>query len=164
MSTRAFTGIVGADASRDLEYARAQLALLPNDYKQAIATTSAEQLTSAWKQELESRRGYSRSQHHFVTEDARVVAHNQGFNAYTGAGLARQFEFGALHREKFKTYLSRRGSTTFQVKRRTKRQMPSRSQTGWIAYPAAAAVANRAARLWAQIIRRRTHEALERGK
>lgn len=164
MSSRAFTGIVGAEASRDLVTARAELRRVPQDVQQKIGLASSEQLSEAWGQELALQPGYDGAQRKLVTENARVVAHSSGLSAYTGGELARQFEFGALNRDTFKTYLGRRGTKTFEVRRRTKRQMPSRSQTGWIAYPAAAKVADRAARLWQQLIVKAVHDALERGR
>ena len=164
MSTRAFTGVVGAEASADLRRVREEFAKVPGDVASKIASSTREQLSDAWTQELSKQQGYSKSQRTMVTGMARVIPHASGLSAYTGLPLAREFEFGALNRDEFKTYTGRRGSTTFPVTRRTKKQMPTRSQTGWVAYPVAAKVANRAARLWMQLIVKSVHDALERGR
>lgn len=162
MSTRAFTGLVGPEASRDLLRARAELASVPNDVARLITATSTGQLSSAWAEELSKQPGYSKSQRSAVTANNRVIPHEYGFSAYTGNHLAREFEFGALNREEYVEYIGRRGTTTFPVRRRTKRQMPSRSQTGWIAYPAAAKVASRAAKMWMQVCVKAVHDRLDK--
>lgn len=71
------------------------------------------------------------------------------------------FEFGS-YRNKITTYsaTSSKGKR-FEVRRRTRRQLPRQRSTGWIVYPAAAEAIPRIAALYAQTALRGLHEAIE---
>ncbi|SMQ73468.1 hypothetical protein [Agreia sp. VKM Ac-1783] len=71
-------------------------------------------------------------------------------------------EFGA-NRGEFTTYraTSKKGKT-FNVRRRTKAQLPARKKTGHAVYPAAADIIPRIASLWVQTTVRTFYELIEK--
>lgn len=73
------------------------------------------------------------------------------------------FEFGAsVNRDAFTTYDTRsRGGTPYRVKRRTRRQLPTGTRSGRVAYPAFAEVAPRVVALWVQSVVRAYWQAFD---
>lgn len=75
----------------------------------------------------------------------------------------RAFEFGA-RRNVRETYRGRRGSTRFDVTRRTRRQLPPVTKGGRVLYPAVTDALPRVASLWAQTAIFHVFEALREGE
>lgn len=145
-------GIVSAEAADDLKQVQAALADAPDELKRLIGDTARSQLTGAWRQEL-TKRPASRAQKRFVTSGAVASPFASGLTVRTGdPKLVKAYEFGTNDREKKSTYrsTSRRGRS-YQVTRRTRRQLPTRRAGGWIAYPAANSLGTRVFAMWAQI-------------
>lgn len=100
-----------------------------------------------------------------VAGTGRVSATTKGLRATFGSSgafhgeplrnLARPFEWGGP-REKYETYLSRQrvSRRAMQVKRRTQRQIPSRSPKGRYTAPAVEALTPKLAAAWADLIAR----------
>lgn len=72
----------------------------------------------------------------------------------------KAYEFGGL-RGKTTKYRGRRGGRSFDVERRTKRQLPEFRKGGRVLYPAVADVAPRVFALWAQTVVRLVYKAFE---
>jgi hypothetical protein len=169
MASRAFTGLLAAEPSQDLLRARDALENLGDDVQALIRAASQEQLAAGWQEELQARPGYNDQQRRIVGAGASVLAYNGGLAVGTGGQgklgtLTREFEFGSLNRDQFTTYTrkSKKGGT-HKVTRRTSRQMPSRSQTGWVAYPAAGRWSSRAFSMFLQIVVKTSHDAIDGG-
>lgn len=167
MASRAFTGLLGAEANADLlDYARALDQYGP-DVQRRFASAAGEQLAAGWKEELAARASYNQVQKSIVTAAPASTFIGHTISVSTGGSgplgfLTRQMEFGALHRDLFVTYRRRnRSGVASNVTRRTKRQMPTRSQTGWIAYPAAGRWSERVFKMALQILVKVAHDALE---
>lgn len=167
MTSRAFDGLLAAEPSRDLQRARDALPQLGEDIQARIRSASEQQLAAGWQEELNARSGFSPQQRSIVAAAPSVLAYNGGLAVQTGGQgklghLTRAFEFGSLNRETFVTYTrkSRKGGT-HKVRRRTSRQIPPRSQTGWIAYPAAGRWSARAFSMFLQIVVKASHDAVE---
>lgn len=168
MSRRAFAGILYGEPAQDLVKVRSSLSVLPDDIKRTIFDASSTQLSAGWGEELSKSAPYSPGQAAIVTSGNRVIPHSMGLSAETGfahPNLTRQYEFGTLNREEFHTYTrqNRKSPGRHSVTRRTKRQLPTRSQTGWIAYPAAGRLGSRVFNMFLQIIVKKSHDALEAG-
>ncbi|MCU1439995.1 MAG: hypothetical protein JWP85_992 [Rhodoglobus sp.] len=172
MASRAFNGLVSGEPSDDLLRARRALTRLGPDIQQAIFSASNSQLANGWTEELYTTwgSGFSAQQRSIVAASPRVVAHPMGLTVETGGDsklgfLTRPMEFGTLNRETFTDYdrKSRKGGT-HRVTRRTRRQLPPRSQTGWIAYPAASRWSVRAFKMFQQIIVKVAHDAIDGGR
>lgn len=112
-----------------------------------------------WRESVESGTS-SRVETAVLRKGARVTAGARpALNAATSrrplrGGLVpaeswRAFEFGA-RRNVRETYRGRRGSTRFDVTRRTRRQLPPVTKGGRVLYPAVADALPRVASLWAQ--------------
>lgn len=168
MSTRAFAGVLYGEPAQDLVEVRSRLSALPDDIKRTIFDASSTQLSAGWGEELSKSAPYSPGQASIVKSGNRVIPHSMGMTAETGFAhpdITRQYEFGTLNREEFHTYRrrNRKNAGTHDVTRRTKRQLPTRSQTGWIAYPAAGRLGSRVFGMFLQIIVKKSHDALEAG-
>lgn len=167
MTSRAFNGLLGPGESRTLVRAYAALRDLPEDLTQRMLSAGGQQLSGGWDEELQGGTQFSDQQRRVVGSNPSAVARTTGLTVATGgtgplAELTRGFEFGAINREEFVTYVRRgRTGTAHTVKRRTKRQMPTRSQTGWIAYPAGRRLRTRVVRMYQQIIVKVAHDAIE---
>lgn len=148
---------------------RALIALGPK-IAQTIFSASSNQLTAGWTEELGKSGGYNAQQRRIVTADPRVIPSFMSLTVETGGSgelgeLTRQFEFGTLDQNEFYEYSRRsKNGGSHRVTRRTKRQIPRRSQTGWIAYPAASRLATRIIRMYQQIIVKEAHDAIDGGQ
>lgn len=170
MATRAFTGLLAAEPSRDLRRVRDALPELGADTLARIRSSSEQQLAAGWTEELAARPGYNAQQRSIVASAPSILAYDGGLAVRTGGMgklgfLTRHFEFGTLHQETFVTYTrkSPKGKV-HQVKRRTAKQIPTRSQTGWIAYPAASRWSMRAFSMFLQIVVKASHDAIDGGR
>lgn len=168
MASRAFDGVVTGEDGVELQQLTVALAGVGPTARERLTDAAATQLTAAYTQELADQPRFNALQDRFVAHDPKVALTDRGFVASTGhpSGLAPQFEFGTLHRDELVTYRRRNrgGRGRHEVTRRTKRQLPPRSQTGWIAYPAGDAVVGRAIRLMQQLVVKTFYDALEGGK
>jgi len=170
MSTRAFTGLLAAEPSKDLLQARDALENLGDDIQQLIRSSSQQQLSAGWEEEVNARPGYNDQQRRIVGAGASVLAYNGGLAVGTGGQgklghLTREFEFGTLNQDAFTTYTRKgRKGGSHQVTRRARRQIPTRSQTGWIAYPAAGRWSMRAFSMFLQIVVKASHDAIDGGR
>ena len=155
-------GIVSAEAAEDFRAVRRAIDAAPDNLRRLLAATGAEQLSGAWRDEL-SKRPATPAQQKFILTGARTIPHAGGLRVETGDGeLARVFEFGTNDRDRFTTYRRRSPKgRPHSVTRRTRRQIPQRRAGGYIAYPAANALGARAFSMWAQLIRKVTHEWME---
>ncbi|WP_419817026.1 hypothetical protein [Glaciibacter flavus] len=165
---RAFSGLLGVDDSEQLQSAIDGLGKADFITDGRILSASGQQLTSAWSEEITKRPGSSTTQREVITAGATAVAHKLGIQVKTGGVgklgfLTRPFEFGSLSRDEYTTYdrHNRKGNGSHKVKRRASRQMPTRSQTGWIAYPAAKAFTTRAVHMFQQVVVKTMHDAIE---
>lgn len=141
------------------------LAQTPEAIRGAVLDSATDQLAPGWAEELSRGSEFSPSQRKIVTGGNRVIAHPMGMQIRTGSTkpfLTRAYEFGTLNREEKRTYTRRsRKGGTHQVTRRTKRQLPTRSQTGWIAYPAASRYGKRVFAMFQQIVVKFLHDGVE---
>ena len=157
-------GIVSAEAASDLRAVTRAVASAPQELQRLIGATAGDQLSGAWLDEL-AKRPATAPQRKFILADARAVPFASGLRVETGDGeLARVFEFGTNNQDATNTYYRRRNQRTGRggmVTRRTRRQIPTRRAGGYIAYPAANAFGTRAFSMWAQLIRKVTHDWME---
>lgn len=155
-------GIVSAEAAADLRAVQRAIAAAPAELDRLLADTAAEQLSSAWTEEL-AKRPASGPQRKFVLAGARAIPFADGLRVETGEGeLARVFEFGTNDREQYTTYRRRSPKgRTHSVTRRTRRQVPPRRAGGYIAYPAANRVGARVFNMWAELVHKVTHDWME---
>lgn len=164
-------GLLHGEASADLVRAQHALADLGPEIYKTVTDASRNQLTSAWTEELQARRGFSAQQKAIITANPAAKVDLLRMTVETGGSgplgfLTRGMEFGTLKREDYTEYTrrNRSGTGTHRVKRRTKRQIPPRSTYGWIAYPAAGKWANRAVRMFQQIVVKVAHDAIDGGR
>ena len=155
-------GIVSAEAAEDFRGVQRAIDAAPDELARLLSATAADQLSGAWADEL-AKRPATPAQRRFVLAGARTIPHAGGLRAETGDGeLARVFEFGTNNRETYTTYRRRSPKgRTHSVTRRTRRQIPPRRAGGYIAYPAANRLGTRAFAMWAQLIRKVTHDWME---
>jgi hypothetical protein len=176
MPSRAFTGVLSPDATDDFLVLAEGYAQYGPEVQKRYASAAQQQLTQAWTQELgeqsshafSSYKGISSAQIKIVTATPLVVTAGSMIGVGTGGlgplgFLTRAYEFGTSRREEFKKYYrkNRSGSRTI-VNRRTSRQLPSRSQTGWIAYPAASAWSERVFKMALQILVKVAYDARDK--
>ena len=116
----------------------------------------------------------TRLQQRVLADTARVAVSDQNItlkSAAIGKSLSGGLkpsegvggvEFGA-NRAEYTTYraTSTKGKT-FNVRRRTKAQLPDRQKTGHAVYPAAASIIPRIASLWTQTVVRTFYELIEK--
>lgn len=178
MATRQYSGVVSPEATRDLEAVSERLRNFGPTALATVMDAGRTQLTAAWTQELAKRPGFNAQQRRIVTANPQVaVGAAAGAVAVAaatgGAGptsqrsgtnlgmLTRQFEFGA-DREAFRL-VRQRGLNGKNSVRRTRRQLPSISARGWIAYPAAGAWSARVYKMVMQIVVKVAHDAIDGG-
>jgi hypothetical protein len=167
MARRSRHGIVSAEAATDLLAVTQAVTAAPAELGRLLAATAASQLSGAWADEL-GKRPASAAQRKFVLAGARAIPNANGLRVETGddfginAPMSRIYEFGTNDRDKLTTYRRRspKGRAHY-VTRHTRRQLPARRAGGYIAYPAANALGTRAFAMWAQIIRKVTHDWME---
>lgn len=147
----------------------------PAGLREAVARTTSQYMLPAWQEELNQRTPANRTQAKVLMTDPKAASFPLGFAIAAGGstvplsgGLvpaenARAFEFGtSIPSHTPYTQRSRKG-TWYQVRgKRTNAQMPSRSRTGWIVYPAATKIADRLISLWMQTVVREYHDAIDR--
>lgn len=143
----------------------------PAEIRKRINDATHADLSPAWVQEIERpAHTFSNAQSEFIRRGARTMAHMMGITAFAGSyiepdpryELARAYEFGALNREAVKEYRGRSPKgKRYKMKRRTQRQIPTRSTRGWIAYPAKDRMASRVGKLYGAIVSRVLHDATE---
>lgn len=123
-----------------------------------------------WKEEVNARAGAHVMAQKVLTKGARVAAGNPA-RAIAGSsrkalsgGLVpeqagRAFEFGTVGREKKTTYRTSRGGKSFNVTRRTRRQLPPFRKGGYVVFPAWRDTAPRMVSLYTQLIMKKVYEA-----
>lgn len=155
-------GIVSAEAADDLRAVSRAIEAAPEELQRLLAATASEQLSSAWLDELGARPATG-AQQKFVLAGARALPFANGLRVETGDGeLARVFEFGTNDRDHVTTYRRRSPKgRSHRVTRHTRRQIPPRKAGGYIAYPAANKLGVRVFAMWAQLIRKVTHDWME---
>lgn len=180
MATRAYSGIVSPESTEDLLAVRDAFLQYGPDVQKRMEDAGRDQLSTAWIAELNQRSGVSQQQASIVKALPLVGVSGASVIAATGGvgklgSLTKQFEFGA-DREAFKparyprrqNYTRRKTNSgpgliqhsgTYQ--RRTRRQLPSISATGYIAYPAASAWSKRVYAMYLDIAVLVAHEAAE---
>ena len=140
--------------------------------KAALLKYSDLYMRPAWTGSLAARPG-SRTQRRVMNAGAIAYAYPDGFTmlaANTSTPLSggavpnelgRAFEFGTAEREP-RTY-SRRSpkGTVHRVTRVTTAQMPTRSRSGWIVFPAARVIGPRLLSLWSQTVKRTLADAVD---
>lgn len=170
--------MLGADASEQLGAIEEGLARLDISLQEHLNDIASREMSAAWGAELGKPAGSSLQRSIILSGGAGVGVSGATVAAVTGTdsaplsgGLvpsaeARAFEFGSLNRDTFTTYTrkARGAANPTPVTRRTKRQMPPRSQTGWIAYPAASRFAVRLIRLYQATIVKFTYDAIDGGR
>lgn len=170
MTPRAFTGLLDAVPSRSLLEVYAALRDMPTTLRSRTLDAATKELSAGWREEIAARPGYNAAQRAIVAANPTATAHLLGLTVATGgtgdlAELTREYEFGTLDQDEFNTYTRRGPSGTLHiVKRRTKKQIPPRSQTGWIAYPAAKRWSARVFRMFQQIIVKSAHDSIDGGR
>lgn len=147
----------------------------PKGLRDAVARTTAQYMLPAWQEELNQRTPANRTQAKVLMTDPKAASFPLGFAIEAGGSMvplsgglvpaeyARAFEFGtAIPKQTPFTQRSRAGNW-YQVRgKHTNAQMPGRSRTGWIAYPAATKIADRIIALWMQTVVREYHDAIDR--
>jgi len=175
MSSRAGKGLLDADASEQLGEIDERLARLDGELLPRIQEAEQKVVQEAWQQELAAPGG-SKVQRAVVLSGSQLVAvSGTSVVASTGSGTtplsgglvpaaqSRAFEFGALDPQGHIGNV-RASSRAQAYQRHTQRQMPTRSQTGWLAYPAAARLGKRLAQLLQATIVKFTHDAIDGGR
>lgn len=158
--------------SKELQATILALKLMEKTASANIRKWTRQLMLPEWQKGLRER-ARSRAQNRVLVDTARVTVSNQNVSlksATIGRSLVgglnpktewAAFEFGA-DREKTTTYEAIRGNKRFKVTRRTRRQLPSRSRSGWVVFPTAADLIPRLASLWYQTTIRSLYEAFER--
>lgn len=175
MSSRAGAGLLDADASEQLGEIDERLARLDVELRARVNEAEQATIQTAWQEELAGSRGASVVQRAVVLSGpqiaaisgtAVVVATGTGTTPLSGglvpAVNARAFEFGALDPQGHLGQAKSRKGALYP--RHTQRQMPTRSQTGWIAYPAAKRLGKRLAQLLQATIVKFTYDAIDGGQ
>jgi hypothetical protein len=170
MAPPAFTGLLGVEESKDLLRVYDALKHYPEDVQSRTLSAATQQLAAGWEEELAARPGYSAATKAVIAANPTSVAHTLGLTVATGgsgplAALTRPFEFGTLSQDEYRSYTRRSPSgVQHTVKRRTQRQIPTRSTGGWVAYPAAGKWSTRAFKMFMQIIVKVAHDAIDGGR
>jgi hypothetical protein len=168
--------VASVNASRQLQAVVLAVRLLDKDVKREINKATRDEMNPVWKSlvELEAQ---SPGTHAVLVPGTRIAAGNPpSAKAATSTrklsggarpvDLAHLYEFGVGDPEKFgKPYQrkNRKSGGTHTVTRRTMRQLPRRVKGGRVVYPAFAELAPRMAKLWTQLVVKKTHEAFEKG-
>ncbi len=165
------TGLLHGEASNGFVQTQRALADMGFPLARTTLDASRSQLTAAWTEELGARKGFSKQQKDIVGANPTAHAGFLGMTVETGgagplAFLTRGMEFGSLNRDRFGAPYWRKSKKGGRhgVLRRTMRQIPPRSTYGWIAYPAAGKWANRAVRMFQQIVVKVAHDAIDGGQ
>jgi hypothetical protein len=140
------------------------------ELRTAINRATRDTVGPIWKEEVNARAGAHVMANKVLTKGARVAAGNPA-RAVAGSsrkalsgGLIpdqanRAFEFGSTNRESKSTYRSRRGGKSFNVTRRTRRQLPPFRKGGYVVFPAWRKTAPRMVSLYTQLIMKKVYEA-----
>lgn len=172
MATREYSGIVSPQSTADLLAVRDKFLGYGPEVQRRMEDAGEQQLTGAWTDELGKRNGISQQQASIVkafpdvaVAGASVIAATGGIGPYSARSgndlgkLTRQFEFGA-DREAYRP-VRQRGLNGKNSVRRTRRQLPGISSTGYIAYPAAGAWSKRVYAMYLAVAVLVAHEAVE---
>lgn len=159
--------------SRELRATVQALKLMPRELQGNIRKYTQSELVPEWQKGLSARAGTA-LERQVIASTARVSVSNQNVTlkaATVGRALAgglqpkedyAAVEFGA-NRSETTTYRSRsRKGKRYSVTRHTRRQLRSPRRGGYVAYPTAADLIPRFARLWVQTTVRTFYEAIER--
>lgn len=161
--------------SPGLYAARAAFRGLPKDLKNAMRRAQRSEIGPIWKQEMtESLGGASKTQAAVFKTGTRVKAGlpaylvaGAGTRALSGGGtpadLGRPFELGSGRREKYTRYSRKaRGSAkSTKVTRRSSRQLPAHSKSGYVVFPAVARTIPRLIGTWVQGLTDRIYDAVD---
>ncbi|WP_223693791.1 hypothetical protein [Leifsonia poae] len=161
---------IDSDEARE---AAAQLQRAGTEANAAIIDATRGTMSQAFGEELAASGGTT-LQHQIIATGAESYGSGFGITmrAATTATLSgglvasdgpgRAFEFGKSV-ERTRTYLthSRKG-TPYSITRVTTRQLPTRSRSGWVAYPAAGRTFDRLVQMYLQILVKKAHDAIER--
>lgn len=164
MATREYSGIVSPESTEDLLAVRDAFLEYGPEVQKRMEDAGKSQLTSAWNDELSHFNGISTQQASIIKAYPLVAVSGPSVVASTGGmpsahgNLTKQFEFGA-DREAFKPVRGRNGT----YMRRTRRQLPPISSTGYIGYPAAGRWSTRVYSMYLDIAVLVAHEAVEAG-
>lgn len=168
-------GLLGADDSRQLTEIIVRMDRLNNGgLRRRVDEAVNDVLGRAWRDEINRPvTGLSTTQARVLRSGTftvfsggvGIVASGAG-NLSNGYAEPRTFEFGVgpVNREKFKTYRTKSAKgTPYKATRRTKRQMPRRSSSGWVVYPAAGRLKVRYVNLVQQTIVKFYRDAIDGG-
>lgn len=162
---------IDASASREFQALILGIRLLPRELAKQIRQHSKAVVEPEWQKAI-VQHATTRQDVRVLADTARATVSNQNVKLRAGhlarklsggakvSELGRLVEFGTYH-EKYRTYQSRRGSTTYTTKRRVRRGVPDRVKNGRMFFPAAAEIIPRIAALWTQTAVRTIHEAFE---
>ena len=168
MATRAYDGLITSESAEDLARIRHALGQVGPDFASTFYDASTSQLTQAWSEEIGRRPGFSPRQRAIVAANPATTFGSKSVTAATGgegpyAFLTRPMEFGA-DREKFVGYVRKsKNGGLHSVVRRTRRQLPPISSTGWIAYPALGRWSGRVFGMALQILVKTYYDAFGKG-
>ena len=143
---------------------------VPAELRSKVESASDQQLSAAWTEELTKGGQFSHAQRSIITTEPRAITHAMGMSVATGGAgrlgfLTKPYEFGTLNREQQHTYTRRSPKgARHEVTRRTRRQLPTRSQTGWIGYPAAGRFSKRAFGMYLQIVVKVVRDSIDGGR
>lgn len=160
-------------ATRELRAAALAMKAMPRELRSDINKFTRQTMAGPWKELVAAKQITTQDKR--IYAGARIKAGNPP--TATAATSKRKlsgglvpaerwkgFEFGTDDREQTQTYTrkNRRNAGTHRVTRRTYRQLPARTPSGRVVYPAFAEIAPRMVSGWVQIIVRKTYEALEK--
>ena len=147
----------------------------PAGLRSAIALVTAQYMLPAWQEELNQRTPANRTQAKVLMTDPKAASFPLGFAIAAGgstvplsgglipAESARAFEFGTQYPAHTPFSQRSRKGNIYDVRgKHTNAQMPPRSRTGWIVYPAATKIADRLIALWMQTVVREYHDRIDR--
>lgn len=163
---------MSAEQSADLARVRRALETYGEDTERRFRDAAKQQLTRGFSEELTAESdGATTQQRKIITGYPLVIPGLWTMDFSTGGigplgWLTRAMEFGTLHQDWYTNYQRRaRGSNTRSpVFRRTRRQIPTRSQTGWIAYPAGRKLQRRATQMAFHVLVKVAHDAVDGGR
>lgn len=156
--------MISAAGAPELVAAIRQLKAVDREVRRAVGDESTPRIAALWQRGVS---GHTRSTvDRLVFADAKVVRGNPPVLVAGGAArrlpggaraseLARPREFGSGRRDGYHRYTGRnRHGKSYPVRRRTQRQLPARTPTGRVVYPAVAGVVPAAVAIWCDAITR----------
>lgn len=158
--------------SNDAREAAAQLQRAGTEANAAILQETRGALSKAFVEEL-AKSGGTAQQHEIIANGAEGYGTGFGITmraatittlsgGLVAAEDGRAFEFGKSVETEL-TYTTRsRAGTPYNVTRVTTAQLPSRSRSGWVAYPAGSRTFTRMLEFVLQVLVKKSHDAIER--